>query len=60
MEGLLESVGAPIQESFKHWMGERSLDTLRAALGDSAFHTALAEGRSMPLSRAIQFGLERD
>lgn len=60
MEGLLESVGAPIQESFKHWMGERSLDTMRAALGDSAFHTALAEGRSMPLSRAIQFGLERD
>jgi hypothetical protein len=60
MEGLLESVGAPIQVSFNHWIGDRSLDAMRAGLGDSAFHTAVAEGRSMPLSRAIQFGLENE
>ncbi len=60
MEGLLESVGAPIQVSFNHWIGDRSLDAMRADLGDSEFHAAVAEGRSMPLSRAIQFGLENE
>jgi non-specific serine/threonine protein kinase len=60
MEGLLESVGAPIQVSFNHWIGDRSLDAMRAGLGDRGFHTAVAEGRSMPLSRAIQFGLENE
>jgi hypothetical protein len=33
---------------------------MRAGLGDRGFHTAVAEGRSMPLSRAIQFGLENE
>jgi non-specific serine/threonine protein kinase len=60
MEGLLESVGAPIQVSFNHWIGDRSLDVMRASLGDGGFQTAFAEGRSMPLSRAIQFGLEHE
>ena len=60
MEGLLESVGAPIQVSFNHWIGDRSLDAMRADLGDSEFQAAVAEGRSMPLSRAIQFGLENE
>ena len=60
MEGLLESVGAPIQVSFNHWIGDCSLDAMRAALGDSGFDAAVAEGRSMPLLRAIQFGLEHE
>jgi non-specific serine/threonine protein kinase len=60
MEGLLDSVGAPIQVSFNHFIGDRSLDAMRASLGDSGFDAALAEGRSMALSRAIQFGLERE
>jgi non-specific serine/threonine protein kinase len=60
MEGLLESVGAPIQVSFNHFIGDRSLDVMRASLGDSGFQTAFAEGRSMPLSRAIQLGLEHE
>ena len=59
MEGLLESVGAPIQLTFNHWIGDRSLDAMRAALGESGFQAAVAEGRSMPLARAIQFGLEQ-
>jgi predicted ATPase/DNA-binding winged helix-turn-helix (wHTH) protein len=58
MEGLLESVGAPIQVSFNHWIGDRSVETMRATLGESGFHAAVAEGHSMTLSRAIQFGLE--
>jgi hypothetical protein len=60
MEGLLESVGAPIQMSFNHWIGDRSIDAMRADLGDSGFHAAVAEGRSMPLSTAILFALEHE
>ena len=58
MEGLLESVGAPIQASFNRWIGDRYLDAMKDCLGDSVFQAALAEGRTMSLSRAIQFGLE--
>jgi len=57
MEGLVESVGAPIQDSFNRLIGNRYLDAMKASLGDAAFHAAMAEGRAMPLSRAIQFGL---
>jgi hypothetical protein len=46
--------------SFNRWIGDRSLDAMRAALGESAFDSAVAQGRSMPLSRAIQFGLEHE
>ncbi len=58
MEGLLESVGAPVQASYKRWIGDRSLAAMKDCLGDSVFRSALAEGRTMSLSRAIQFGLE--
>ena len=58
MEGLLESVGAPVQASFNRWIGDRYLDAMRDCLGANVFQAALAEGRSMSLSRAIQFGLE--
>ena len=58
MEGLLESVGAPIQASYNRWIGNRYLDAMKDCLGDSVFQAALAEGRTMSLSRAIQFGLE--
>lgn len=58
MEGLHDSVGATIQASFNHFIGDRALDTMKAGLGESGFQAAVAEGRAMPLSRAIQFGLE--
>jgi predicted ATPase/DNA-binding winged helix-turn-helix (wHTH) protein len=58
MEGLLESVGAPVQATFNRWIGDRYLDAIRDCLGPSVFEAALAEGRTMSLSRAIQFGLE--
>jgi hypothetical protein len=60
MEALLESVGAPIQVSFSHWIGDRSVDAMRTGLGESEFQAAVAEGRSMSLSKAIQLGLERE
>lgn len=58
MEGLLESVGAPVQASYKRWIGDRYLDAMKSCLGDGVFQTTLAEGRTLSLSRAIQFGLE--
>lgn len=58
MEGLHDSVGASIQVSFNYFIGDRSLDAMKAGLGESEFQAAIAEGRAMPLSRAIQFGLE--
>jgi non-specific serine/threonine protein kinase len=60
MERLLESVGAPIQASFNQLIGDRSVETMRADLGDGAFHAAVSEGRSMPMAKAIQFGLEQE
>ena len=51
-------MGAPIQASFNRWIGDCYLDAMEDCLGDSVFQSALAEGRTMSLSRAIQFGLE--
>jgi non-specific serine/threonine protein kinase len=58
MEGLLESIGAPPQASFNLWIGDRSLDTMRSALGDSGLEAALNQGRAMSAAQAIQFALE--
>ncbi len=58
MEGLLESVGAPVQGIFNKWIGDRYFDAVKDCLGENSFQVALAEGRAMSLSRAIQFGLE--
>jgi predicted ATPase/DNA-binding winged helix-turn-helix (wHTH) protein len=58
MEGLVESVGAPIQATYHEWIGDRSLDTMKNALGEREFQAAVAEGRSMSLERAIAFGLD--
>ena len=57
MEGLAESVGAPIQDSYNRWIGDRSVDAMKAALGPGAFEAAVTSGRSMSLARALQFGL---
>jgi non-specific serine/threonine protein kinase len=59
MEGLLESAGAPIQAIYHKWIGDRCLALMKDRLGDSVLEAALAEGRSMSRSRAIQFGLEQ-
>ena len=39
--------------------GNRYVDAMKDCLGESGFRAALAEGRAMSLSRAIQFGLEQ-
>jgi len=58
MEGLLESVGAPLQNSYHTWIGDRALDVMKQSLGDGGMHAAIAEGRSMPRARAIEVALE--
>jgi hypothetical protein len=58
MEGMLESVAAPIQASYHTLIGDRSLEAMKAALGLSGFEAAVAEGRAMSLARAIRLGLE--
>jgi predicted ATPase/DNA-binding winged helix-turn-helix (wHTH) protein len=58
MEGLLESVGAPIQVTYHHSIGDRSLEAMKSGLGEREFYAALAEGRALSLSRAIQFGMD--
>ena len=59
MEGLLESVGAPIQASYNHWIGDRSLDAMRAASATTGL-TGGRRGACDVASRAIQFGLEHE
>ena len=58
MEGLLESVGAPPQNSYYTWVGDRALEVMKQSLADGPLQAAMAEGRSMSLGRAIEFGLE--
>jgi tetratricopeptide (TPR) repeat protein len=58
MDALLESVDSPVQAVYNEWIGDRSFATMKESLGDSEFEAALAEGRTMSLVRAIQFGLE--
>lgn len=58
MEGLLDSVGAPIQTSYNQWIGDRYSDVMKERLGESTFQAALIEGRNMSLSRAVQLALQ--
>ena len=51
-------MGAPLQASYNIWIGDRYLDAMKDCLGDSMFQAALADGRTMTLARAIEFGLE--
>jgi tetratricopeptide (TPR) repeat protein len=58
MEGLLESVGAPPQNSYHTWIGDRSLELMKQRLDAGGLEAAMAEGRSLSLARAIELGLE--
>jgi hypothetical protein len=58
MEGLLDSVGAPIQASYHRWIGEKYLEAMKDCLGEDVFQAAVAKGRTMSLSQAIHFALQ--
>jgi non-specific serine/threonine protein kinase len=57
MEGLLESVGAPVQDSYHRLIGDVSLEAMKAALGAAACEAAVAEGRRMSPARAIELAM---
>ena len=38
MEGLLESVGAPVQSIYNKWIGDRYLDAMKDSLGENVFN----------------------
>jgi predicted ATPase/DNA-binding winged helix-turn-helix (wHTH) protein len=58
MEGLLTSVGAPIQPSYYALIDEPFFAGVQRTLGADVYAQALAEGRAMPLGQAIDDALE--
>jgi predicted ATPase/DNA-binding winged helix-turn-helix (wHTH) protein len=58
MEGLLASVGAPVQPSYNTWIAEPFFTAVQRTLGAGVYENALAEGRAMSLVQAIDYALE--
>jgi predicted ATPase/DNA-binding CsgD family transcriptional regulator len=58
-EALLEAVGAPIYAHVQdRTLYEEAVEALRSRLGGGSFEAAWAEGRAMPLERAVGYALE--
>jgi non-specific serine/threonine protein kinase len=57
MEGLLDTVGSSVQPTFNALIGERLFPAAEQALGAETYQQALAAGRAMSLSQAIQYAL---
>jgi non-specific serine/threonine protein kinase len=55
MEGLHDSVGSPVLNIVKDAIGDRYVQPLRQSLGEEAFDAALADGRAMSLTQAVQY-----
>jgi hypothetical protein len=58
MEGLLDSIGSPVQPTYQAWIDDRYFGAVQQALGAGAYEQALADGRAMSLSQAIDHALE--
>jgi predicted ATPase len=58
MEGLLTSVGAPIQPSYYTLIDEPFFAGVQRSLGADGYEKALAEGRAMSLVQAIDYATE--
>jgi ATP/maltotriose-dependent transcriptional regulator MalT len=57
MAAYRETIGYPV-EALERPHYERQLAACRCALGEAAFAAAFAEGRAMPLERAVEHALE--
>ena len=57
MERVLQSVGAPIQPTYKRWIDEPYFTAARRALGDAAYDAARHEGSAMSMAEAFALGL---
>lgn len=58
MEGLLDSIGAPVQPTYKLWIGDRCFGAVKQALGARAYEQAVADGRAMSLSQAVDHAMD--
>jgi hypothetical protein len=58
MEGLLESIGSAVQPTYNVMIGDPLFGAVQQELGADAYHQALAAGRAMSLSQAIQYAIE--
>jgi predicted ATPase/DNA-binding XRE family transcriptional regulator len=61
-EGLHEVVGVPVYVYYEphRSMYERTVATVRSALGEEAFEEARAEGREMTFDQAVTYALEME
>jgi non-specific serine/threonine protein kinase len=58
MEGLLDTIGSSVQPTFNALIGERLFPAVEQALGADTYQQAVAAGRAMSFSEAIQYALE--
>ena len=58
MQGLLESIGAPMQPSYNALIGDRLFSALLQELGEDGYQQALAAGRALSMSHAIDYAME--
>ena len=58
MEGLLESIGSELQPTYHTWIGDPLFGAVQQELGTDAYEQALAAGRAMSLSQAIEYAME--
>jgi tetratricopeptide (TPR) repeat protein len=56
-QNLLESIGSPPQPSHNALIGDHLLSALPQELGEVAYRQALADGRAMSMSQAIDYAL---
>jgi predicted ATPase/DNA-binding winged helix-turn-helix (wHTH) protein len=57
MDGVLETIGSPVQPTYDRWIGERYFPAVRESLGEAQFAAAMREGRAMSMAHAIELGL---
>ena len=57
MERLFESVGARLDDMLRSSIGDRYVNPLKQSLGEEVFDAALAEGRAMSFTQAVQYAL---
>jgi non-specific serine/threonine protein kinase len=55
MEGLLESIGSSVQPTYNAWIGDPLLAAVQQELGIDTCQQAMAAGRDMSLSQAIEY-----
>jgi hypothetical protein len=57
MDGLLDSIGSTVQPSYNMFIGDRFFGPVQEELGKDAYQQALAAGRTMSLSEAIDYAM---